>query len=215
MEIIEKRQSIRKYAQKVIPNEVLKSILNAGRLAPSWMNVQSWKFILVREPETKELLSKLACGQPHVRNCDSVIVCIADMAAWDKENFSKVLLKKGMKESAIENIMTMPGYYPPLLGENTVKLRTIEQLTYAVSYMMLEAESHDIKSCIIGAISNELTELNPELSEEVKSKLGLNAKEIIATMITLGYEAEPTPLNKQRKEFNEVIFSEKIGNPMD
>ena len=179
------------------------------------MNVQSWKFILVRKEESKELLSKLACGQPHVKNCDSVIVCIADIAAWDKENFSKILLKRGLKESAIENIMTMPGYYPPLLGEDIVKLRTVEQLTYAVAYMMLEAESHDVKSCIIGAIANELTGLNPELSKEVKSKLGLNDKEIIAAMITLGYEAEPTALNKQRKDFNEVIFSEKIGNPMD
>ncbi len=64
MKLIEERQSVRKYSDKEIPFDVLKSILEAGRLAPSWMNVQSWKFILVRSKENKEMLSKLACSQP-------------------------------------------------------------------------------------------------------------------------------------------------------
>ena len=106
----------------------------------------------------------------------------------------------------------MPAYYPPVLGEATVKLRTVEQLTYAVAYMMLEAEDNGVKSCIIGAMSNELTGINHELSEEVKAKLGLGKKEIIASMITLGYEAEPAPVRKLRKDFNEVVFLEKIGS---
>ena len=212
MKLIEERQSVRKYSDKEIPFDVLKSILEAGRLAPSWMNVQSWKFILVRSKENKEMLSKLACSQPHVKNCDSVIVCIADMGAWSKEEFSKVLIQKGMTESAIETVMSKQNLYPPLLGSDIVKLRTVEQLTYAVAYMMLEAEAHSVRSCIIGAISNELTEVNPELSKEVKSKLGLNDKQIIASMITLGYEAEYAPVKKKRKNFNDVVFLEKIGN---
>ncbi len=212
MKIIEERQSVRKYSDKEIPLSVLKSILNAGRLAPSWMNVQSWKFILVRSKENKELLSKLACNQPHVRNCDSVIVCVADTGAWDREEFTKILRQKGIADAAIENIMTMLAYYPPLLGDETVKLRTVEQLTYAIAYMMLEAENNGVKSCIIGAMSNELTGINHELSEEVKVKLGLGKKEIIASMITLGYEAEPAPVRKHRKDFNDVVFLEKIGN---
>ncbi len=215
MKLINERQSVRKYSDREIPVDVLKSILNAGRLAPSWMNVQSWKFILVRNKENKELLSKLACNQQHVRNCDSVIVCVADCGAWDKDEFSKILKQKGIADAAIDNIMNMPEYYPPLLGENIVKLRTVEQLTYAISYMMLEAESHNVKSCIIGAMANELTGLNPELSKDVKNKLGLNNKEIIASMITLGYEAEHTTLRKLRKDFDEVIFLEKIGNSFE
>ena len=212
MKLIEERQSVRKYSDKEISADILKSILNAGRLAPSWMNVQSWKFILVRNKENKELLSKLACNQPHVKNCDSVIVCVADAKAWDKEEFSKILKQKGLADTAIENIMTMSAYYPPLLGAETVKLRTVEQLTYAISYMMLEAESHGVKSCIIGAMANELTGLNPELSKAVKEKLGLGDKDIISAMITLGYEAEHAPVYKLRKEFSEVVFLEKIGN---
>ena len=47
-ELIANRRSVRKYLDKNIPDEDLRQVLEAGRLAPSWMNVQSWKFILVK-----------------------------------------------------------------------------------------------------------------------------------------------------------------------
>ena len=91
MDIIETRKSVRKYLDKEIPNDVLRQILEAGRLAPSWMNSQPWKFIVVKNQETKNLLSKLSSNQPHVRYADTVIVCVADNNAWSKEEFGKIL----------------------------------------------------------------------------------------------------------------------------
>ena len=214
MQIIEERKSVRKYLEKDIPMDVLKKILEAGRLAPSWTNVQPWKFILVKSQEGKDMLCELACGQPHVKKCNALIVCIADKNGWSREEYFKVFKQKGLADAAIENLMTIPAYYPPLLGEAIVDLRTVEQLTYAVSYMMLEAEDNGVQSCIIGAIANEYTKINPELSASVKEKLGLNENEIIATMITLGYEQEPQPTVKLRKDFDEVIFLEKKGNKL-
>ena len=40
LELISSRKSVRKYLDKHIPDEDLRKILEAGRLAPSWMNVQ-------------------------------------------------------------------------------------------------------------------------------------------------------------------------------
>ena len=214
MQIIEERKSVRKYLEKDIPMDVLKKILEAGRLAPSWTIVLPWKFILVKSQEGKDMLCELACGQPHVKKCNALIVCIADKNGWSREEYFKVFKQKGLADAAIENLMTIPAYYPPLLGEAIVDLRTVEQLTYAVSYMMLEAEDNGVQSCIIGAIANEYTKINPELSASVKEKLGLNENEIIATMITLGYEQEPQPTVKLRKDFDEVIFLEKKGSKL-
>lgn len=215
MKIIEERKSVRKYLEKDIPNDVLRKILEAGRLAPSWTNIQSWKFILVKSQEGKEMLSELACGQPQVKKCNAVIVCVADKNAWSREEYFKVFKQKGLADEAIENLMSMPGYYPPLLGDDILNLRTVEQLTYAVSYMMLEAEENGVQSCIIGAIANEYTKLNPEFSAKVKEKLGLKDGQIINTMITLGYEAESKPTVKLRKNFDDIIFLEKIGKKFD
>ena len=197
LDLIKSRKSVRKYSDKHIPDEDLRKILEAGRLAPSWMNVQSWKFILVKSQENKDLLSELSIGQAHVKNADALIVCVADQNAWE--------------EAKITHIKN-PALNPALQGENGLLIRTLEQLIYPIAYMMLEAESLNVKSCIIGALGNEITGVLPDVYTKAKQKLGLNENQIISTIITLGYEAEHTETTKTRKEFDEVVFLEKIGS---
>ncbi len=210
LDLIKSRQSIRKYTDKHIPDDVLNKILKAGYFAPSWMNSQPWKFILVKNPETKKLLSKLASNMPLVASADALIVCIADKNAWDKETFSKVLKKRGMTDEGIEKILQVPSIYPKLLGDEKVLLRSVEQVTYAVSYMMLTAKDLGVDSCVIGAVSNEATVIKPDIVAEVNKTLNLKDGEVIITILTLGYDDGSTPLNKQRKDFNEVVFYEKL-----
>ncbi len=197
LDLIKSRKSVRKYSQNHIPDEDLRKILEAGRLAPSWMNVQSWKFILIKSQEMKDLLSELSVGQVHVKNADALIVCVADVNAWE--------------EAKITHIKS-PALNPALQGENGLLIRTMEQVIYPISYMMLEAESLNIRSCIIGALGNEITGLLPDVYVKVREKLGLKENQILSTIITLGYEEEQTPTNKVRKDFDEVISLEKLGN---
>lgn len=210
MDLIENRKSVRKYLDKNIPNEVLKQVLDAGRLAPSWVNVQPWHFIVVRK--NKEWLSELSNNQPQVRNADAVIVCVADMGAWDKERFSEVLKQKGMNDAGIDSLLSVPVLYPPLLGVQTTLLRTVEQVTYAIAYMTLEAERLGLGACVIGALGNELTQILPELSEKVKRELNLNDKQCIMAMLTLGYPNDERGGIKLRKDFDEVVSEERLGN---
>jgi nitroreductase len=58
LDVIFRRRSIRRYESKQVSNEVLKNILEAGRLAPSADNVQPWHFIVITDPEIKRELSK-------------------------------------------------------------------------------------------------------------------------------------------------------------
>ena len=199
LDLIKSRKSVRKYSEKHIPDEDLRKILEAGRLAPSWMNVQSWDFILIKSEENKDLLSRLSIGQAHVKNADALIVCIANMNAWE--------------EAKITHIKN-PALNPALQGENGLLIRTLEQVIYPVSYMMLEAESLGIKSCIIGALGNEITGVEPEIYKEVKAKLGLDENRIISTIITLGYETEQSETNKIRKDFDTVVSLEKLGDKL-
>ena len=88
----------------------------------------------------------------------------------------------------------------------------MEQLIYPISYMMLEAENLNIKSCIIGAMGNEITTVLPDVYKKVKEKLGLNEHQILSTIITLGYEIEHKETVKTRKDFDDVVSIEKLGN---
>ena len=197
LNLISNRKSVRKYLDKHISDEDLKTILEAGRLAPSWMNVQSWKFILIKSQENKDLLSELSIGQQQVKNANALIVCIADTNAWEDA-----------KITHIKN----PALNPTLQCEKALLIRTMEQVIYPISYMMLTAESLGISSCIIGAMGSEITEIQPETYSKVKETLNLKDGEILSTIITLGYDANPTETIKQRKSFDEVVSLEKIGN---
>ena len=76
-EIIEKRESVRNYEDRVVPKEKLERILDAARLAPSASNRQPWKFIVVKEKKRRQELAEAANGQTFVGQAAVVIVAVA------------------------------------------------------------------------------------------------------------------------------------------
>ena len=54
IELINSRQSVRKYSGKQVEKEKIERCLEAARLAPSACNAQPWKYIVVDEPVLKE-----------------------------------------------------------------------------------------------------------------------------------------------------------------
>ena len=60
VEAIEKRRSIIRFETTPIEEEKIQTILEAGRWAPSWLNKQPWRFIVVTDPAIKQSLSEFA-----------------------------------------------------------------------------------------------------------------------------------------------------------
>lgn len=73
-EAIKTRRSIREYLEKEVEEEKLQRVLEAGRLAPSAKNIQEWRFIVVRDKETREKLAQAARSQPFVAQAPVCIV---------------------------------------------------------------------------------------------------------------------------------------------
>jgi len=71
---ISQRSSVRAYKATDVEEDKLKKILEAGRLSPSASNRQEWKFIVVRDKETKKKLAKAAFGQTFIGEAPVVIV---------------------------------------------------------------------------------------------------------------------------------------------
>lgn len=57
LRVIHERRSIRKYRKDEVPDEILFEILNAARMSPSWANSQTWRFIVVKDKNIKQLLA--------------------------------------------------------------------------------------------------------------------------------------------------------------
>ena len=82
--IIQSRRSIRKYKPEPIPDEKLKMIFEAARLAPSAGNSQPWRFVVVQNPERKRTLAHLANNQTFLIDAAAIVVAIGDPEASAK-----------------------------------------------------------------------------------------------------------------------------------
>lgn len=76
LEMIKSRRSIRKYLDRPIDKEILKKIVDTGRLAPSAKNIQPWEFILVVEKKTLKKISDFVTWGPFIKDSAAcVIIC--------------------------------------------------------------------------------------------------------------------------------------------
>ncbi len=73
-EVIRTRRSVRSFKPDPIPEDVIKRVLEAARIAPSGSNRQPWKFILIKERSAKEEVAKLCHGQGFIAEAPLVIV---------------------------------------------------------------------------------------------------------------------------------------------
>lgn len=213
LDAIKERFSVRNFENKEIPDTLIKEVLEAARLAPSWMNIQSWHFIVVKNQETKQMLADLSQGQKHVANAPVVIVCCGAESNWYNENFSKMIRSwENVPKERTDLILSSSAFNPSLKGLDAITLRTIEQETYALAYMTIQAEASGLGACVIGAMGNELTGASTELYKKVREKLNIPEGMIVTSLLTLGYvdKDKPKPV-KKRKSFDEIVSYEKFG----
>src|SRR5512136_2314620 len=78
IDAIKTRKSVRVYLDRPIEDEKLNAVLEAARLAPSASNRQEWRFVIVRETETRKKLAAAAGGQAFVGEAPVVIVACAE-----------------------------------------------------------------------------------------------------------------------------------------
>ncbi len=210
---ITERYSVKSFSKRELPDEIIKNILEAGRLAPSWVNMQPWHFIVIKGEQNKALLSQLAHGQSHVENASAVIICCGDKSIWEKETYRQNLISKGMPSERVELFMKNPAFNPGLMGENAVIYRTLEQMAYALAYMTIEAQASGAGACVIGAIGNELTGSVPEVHDLALKTFEIPDNFMILNLLAVGYPAENlTRPEKTRKPFDEAVSWGFYGN---
>jgi nitroreductase len=94
---IASKRDTRHYADRAIPGEIVRRILNAGRLSGSSQNRQPWRFLLVEDAERREQLAAAVYEPSNVRGAQLIVVitgargldagrCVQNMmlAAWNE-----------------------------------------------------------------------------------------------------------------------------------
>jgi len=76
IDTIKKRRSIRKYTQKAISSEDIRTILECAMAAPTARNQQSFQFVVI---DDRKLLSTIAQNIEHAKMCEgankAIVVC--------------------------------------------------------------------------------------------------------------------------------------------
>lgn len=194
---IANRSSVRKFDTKPVTKEQLISVMEAGRRAPSWKNIQPWKFIAIEKEIDKQKLSEAFAMGALIRRAPVVILCVGLLEAWEKNNQHrrlKELLKNSGFSMSDEDICKT--YLDSDLAQalarksSSLMARTFENMGIAYSFMILEAMKQGLGACIVGELDNELVALNDKKYNEVKRYFGLDDSQIITAAIILGVPAQ-------------------------
>jgi len=204
-EAISKRCSIRKWKDKGVEKEVLLKVLEAGRRAPSWANVQPWRFIIVQDKKKQKELTIAAGGQETVSSAPVVIVACAvpnDFSKSAERRAIKELIDTGavpwLTEEILDDVLLKDEVHSPhLLGKEVMTMRAREQVNIAMAYMTLEAVNQGLGSLWVGSIK----------LQEVRSALAIPEDVVPHAYLVLGY-ADEKPSPRPRKALGSILVWE-------
>lgn len=83
---IETRRSVKGYDPSHRMTEAeIKILLSHAMLAPTAFNIQNWRLVLVRDPELRQEIRKVAWDQAQVTDASLLLVLCADLKSWEKD----------------------------------------------------------------------------------------------------------------------------------
>ena len=167
IESIRKRRSIRAYDAKPVPRELVNTVIEAGNEAPSAMNSQPWRFVVVEGPAVKRKL--LGAALPQAKKITEQVKDV------DPERYE--MIKKRYAE------LPDPVYYsaPTVIFVIGNGRYAAHSCPLACENMMLAAHSLGLGSCWVG-FGAMVTE-----DGSVRKLLDLKEGDAIFGPILLGY----------------------------
>ncbi len=209
-ETIKARRSIRKFSPDDVPEELVAQMLEAARLAPSGSNTQPWRFIVVRDEETRKELRNICMGQKFIEEAPVVIVCYADL-----DRYSPQSRKQRRQEFAESGVMeTLSGRFadPKFRASLIDNPMPLEQMTrsalcnayIAIEHLILMATALGVGTCWVGATNS---------TEKLNALFGLEDNYIAAAVVPVGYPEGDVPPQRPRLKLEEILLEPKVAVP--
>ena len=179
LEAIKKRRSIRSYEDKHVPRDAVETVIQAGNEAPSSMNYQPWRFVVVEDKEIHQKLLKIV-----LPNAKSIFDSIKEK---DPARYESIMRRFDETED--------PVYYsaPVIIFVIGQGIYADHSCPLACENMMLAAYSLGLGSCWVG-LGSMIAD-----NAEARKLLDLNDDEKIFGPIILGYPKK-NPEAPQKKE---------------
>ncbi len=210
LDIISSRQSIRKYTEEPIPDEMVDKILEAARWAPSGENEQPWHFVVVKDPETRKKIGeycKVGTGQRGTAEH-----CLHEDHRFDvyKDPVEKARLQEFYYSGSVS---VFPAKAPVVIiaaGSLKGMMDTPYDISAAIQNAILEAHSLGLGACWVHGPA-----VYPRIVKKLKELLGIPtgmADYKVLAIISIGWPAGKRSHPQGRKERSTFVHYEKFGN---
>ncbi len=199
---IEERRTIRRFKPDVpVPQELILELLEAARLAPSGSNLQPWRFIVVKDEETRKKIAEIAGNQPFLKEAPVLIVCCGDLRALkDRPRALRELVNLGALERVPSEMLDEVIKMGEQMYGTELHIRGIVSNCYiSIAFMVLQAMELGLGTAWIGFFDQD----------RLKALLEIPSEEaVVASLLAVGY-ANEQPKQRPRKSLNEIVFQEK------
>lgn len=209
-EAIEHRRAARAFSQDPIPEVILAEILRLGTRAPSSYNLQIWRFIVLREAQSKEKLKACAFNQHQVGEAPVVLICCGDRRVSTPE-YIESIIELGKAAGAINDAYAdVMRQQIPAVFENKSSFESIEAWTnrntmLAVAHIAIVAKSFGVDSCLMEGF----------VTAQVKEAFNIPAEVDVCCLLCLGYAAEPFKQYGGRFDLKQVCYGESYGDSFE
>lgn len=206
LEVFHFRSAVRHYdPTKKISEEDFAYILELGRLSPSSVGFEPWKFLVVQNPELREKLKPVSWGmKTQLDDASHLVFILAKKnARYDSQDFQQTLLQRGLTEEQLVKALKIYEKFQKddikvLQNDRTLFDWASKQTYIALANMMTGAALIGIDSCPIEgfdyeAVNQILAETNAFDSNEYA----------VSVAVTFGYRAKEAR-KKARKSLEEI-----------
>ncbi len=201
-EAIEKRRSIRKFKQDPIPEEKIRLLLESARLAPSGTNTQPWRFIVIKDIDTKKKLQEAAHNQRHVKNAPVIIVCCADLKAFKEfpERVDELIESGALPERTREVFIPYLSKGMDTVTKDALMVAAAANVAIAVEHIVLQAVEIGLGTCWVRWYEDDKVKEILDIPEHV---------EVMALLPVGVPDEEPSP--RPRLSLDKIVYSDKFG----
>ncbi|WP_019913780.1 nitroreductase family protein [Paenibacillus sp. HW567] len=157
--IITGRRSIRKYDTSVkISKEEMTEILTEATLAPSSVNMQPWRFLVIESPEAKAKLAPIAkFNQLQVETSAAMIAVFGDMNNFDNaEEIYGTAVKRGLMPAEVKErqLAALTAHFSVLPADVNRETIMIDGGLVSMQ-LMLAARAHGYDTNAIGGFEKD------------------------------------------------------------
>ncbi len=194
---IEQRRSIKHFDKnhKLSESEIEK-LLSLAILSPTSYNIQNWRFVLVKDSETRKKIRSAAWDQAQVTDSSLLLVICADLKSWKKQ--PERYWKTAPKEIQDMFVKMIGDFYDG--KEQLHRDEAMRSCGIASQTIMLTAKA-------MGYDSGAMIGFD---AEKVAKIINLPDDHVIGLMVVVGKQVKPASPRGGQLPLSDIVFTDKF-----